>query len=502
MTDGNGQTRSAMREGASPSLMALSSLVTRAGLASQLGKSFGGDRDIYETFGYKKNPTFNDYWNHYQRSDIAAKIVDLPASTTWRRTPEITVEGEESDFPDKIMMLDDRVWLFHYLERLDRLAGIGRYAVLLVGIQGDSELEKPLGSTESETETTRANGFNPARLIYLSVFSEANAEVVEWEEDTGHPRFGRPKFYRLQLSGNKDSNDISQNDTDIKSIEKKVHWSRVLHFADGLLEDDVYGTPRLKKVLNRLEDLQKLVGGSAEMFWQNVAGIWHADIDPDVSVSPDEMTEFDDQLQEAMHGLRRILQTRGVDLSMVGGGTPDPSGSYEVIRQLTSASAEIPERVLFGSERGQLAGDQDRGEWHGRIKSRQEQVAEPSILRPLFQLLHRARVVQLPADGYDVMWPSLDEPTEKDKAEAAKSWLEAAKAGAPGGSVDLVLPPWEVRERFLELPSNIPAPPENWAGTIQDVPPNGGSDDEGQRQGPPNQEDGEGEEEGSVGSTG
>ena len=45
-----------------------------------------------------------------------------------------------------------------------------------------------------------------------------------------------------------------------------VHASRVLHVAEDCLDDDVYGIPRLKPVFDRLDDLLKVVGGSAEFF--------------------------------------------------------------------------------------------------------------------------------------------------------------------------------------------------------------------------------------------
>lgn len=441
-----------LRSQGDPVMMALASLVARSSLQSRLGGQFGGRRDLYETLGYEKNPTFATYWNHYDRSDIAGKIVDLPAQTTWRRRPIVrALEDDDGAFEDQVNELNKAKRLFHYLGRVDKVSGIGHYGVLLIGIKDGRPLEEPL-------ELQGDGAGDLSRLLYLSTFHEDHAEILEFVEDENDPRFGRPFLYRLTFVDH-----VPRDGASRKTVKRRVHWTRVLHVAEGLVEDDVFGTPRLKKVLNRIEDLQKLTGGSAEMFWQNVAGIWHANLDPDVRVGPEELEKFETRIMEAMHGLRRLIETRGVDLDHLAGEPADPTGAYQMLKQLIAASCSppIPERILFGSERGQLASDQDQREWHGRIKSRQEEQAEPVILRPAVDFFARVGVLDLPESGYEVEWPSLDEASGKEQAEEAKAWAEAAQAaGRPG--TDIVLPPWEFRERFMGMPATPPAPPVDW----------------------------------------
>ena len=440
-------------------LMALSDLMTRMGISQRLGKQFSGNRDLYTTLGYKSILKFEDYLAHYERSDIAAKIVDLPAKTTWRNAPVFEVEGDtEGDFQTAVSLLDERFRLFHYLSRVDRLSGIGHYGCILLGIKDGKRLEEPIdmAGQEGRRRGQRAATGDLNKLLYLSVFSEGTAEVLSYIEDEQDPRFGKPEFYELTLL---DTSAIKKQSTK-QTIKRKVHWSRVIHVMEDPLEDDVFGTPRIQRIFNRLDDLQKLVGGSAEMFWQNVAGVWHADLDPEVQASPTEQEAFEEQFHEAMHGLRRILQTRGVDLQTVGGGSPDPKSTYEVIIALIAATAEIPLRILMGNEQGELASSQDQREWHSRIGSRQEQHAEPTILRPTIDMLIRLGILPDPGeDGYSVTWNPLDKPTGQEKAAEAKAWAEAAKAAAPAGAVDLIVPPWEFRERFMDLPADMPDPP-------------------------------------------
>ena len=73
-----------------PSMRANSALLQRYALAGFMGKQFGGKRDLYEVFGYKKVLRFEDYLAKYTRQNVAKRIVNAPADATWRNTPEIT----------------------------------------------------------------------------------------------------------------------------------------------------------------------------------------------------------------------------------------------------------------------------------------------------------------------------------------------------------------------------------------------------------------------------
>jgi hypothetical protein len=229
----------------------------------------------------------------------------------------------------------------------------------------------------------------------------------------------------------------------------------------------VHGTPRLQKVLNRLMDLDKVLGSASELFWLMVTGFIHADLDPNVSAEPAELEAFETDMVEAMHGLRRIIQTRGVDLSRITDSVPDPAGLYDAVRQTIAAGAEIPERILFGSERGELASSQDQKEWHGRIAARQEQHVEPVILRPILDRFITFGI--LPAAEYDVEWPPLDAPTAGDRAEIADRTASAIQKMAPGGAADVVMPPWEFRTEVLGLPELPPPMPSGFLEFDEDV---------------------------------
>jgi phage-related protein (TIGR01555 family) len=427
----------------------LGSLFSRAGgLARSMGKTFGGLRDLWPTLGYRDSPDVETYLSFYARGDVASQIVDLPPDTCWRFPPELRLEddadrGEGKTFLDEVDELDDRIGLWAKMAQIDRLSGIGRYGLLLIGARGQGEgetLREPLEGLTSLKD-----------VMFLKAFHEGLTDIASWVTDEMDPRFGLPETYNVDFNTGSDRGGTGSSRSSV------VHWSRVIHVAENLVDDETFGIPRLERVINKLDDLNKLIGSAAEIFWVAVAGVLHADIDPDVDVDEEDQEQFEADLIEAMQGIRRVVQTRGVELNRIAqSGTVDPGPTYEAIVQLISATARIPERVLFGSERGELASSQDQQQWHATIVARQNNHVEPVIVRAFF---NRLAMLGVKIPDYEVFWAPLDSPSEKQLAEIAKLKAETATMLAPGGQADLLIKPWEGRQ-MLGLTAVPPDPPE------------------------------------------
>src|SRR5690606_25975697 len=153
--------------------------------------------------------------------------------------------------------------LWHYLERIDILSGIGHYGVLLIGLDDGMELDQPAAGLNERGEPLPNR---PQRKItFLRCFDESLAKVESYETDVTNPRFGQPRFYNLTFA---DTRAVSVIQGNTLSVTKRVHWSRVVHIADNRTTSEIVGTPRMKDVFNYLYDLSKILGGSAEMFWK------------------------------------------------------------------------------------------------------------------------------------------------------------------------------------------------------------------------------------------
>lgn len=399
-----------------------STLIPRRRLANLAGQHFSGDRDLYQTMGYPRYLTATDYVDSYLRQDIAAAIVDAYPDGTWREPPKITANDT---LADEWRAIDDRMKLWRTLHRLDRLAGLGHYSVLLMGLDGGQPMEQPV----------KGQGFN---LLYVQPHSERTAQVVAWDDDPTSARYGKPLKYRITTGVNWTGTGAGQ-----KSLT--VHHSRVIHVAERALEDESIGTPRLERVWNRLMDLDKLLGSSAEIYWQNSAMIMQLKADLEVQWDPEEADALTTQIDEMQNGLRRWLRTRGIEANNIAPGLQgsDASNTIDKLIDIIAGAVRIPQRILMGNEAGELASSQDENNWAGRIQERREQFASPTIAEPFIRQLQKYGI--LTGGAFGLEWPESDTLGEDARAEIAlkKAQAVATFANAPGS--ELIATPEEMR---------------------------------------------------------
>lgn len=416
-------------------------MTSRRELAQKLGKQFNGQRDLYEVLGYKKDPTFADYEAAYERGDIAQRIVDAPPTSTWRRKPVISNDENPTEFTEfetQWAKLVQKRRIFHYLERADKLAGIGEYGVLFLGtadIRNEKDLERPMGKLRG-----------PEGLLYLAPFTQDSAAIESTVTDPRSERFGLPEMYTITMS---DTGSLS------KLSQVRVHASRVIHIAEGLRENDILGTPRLKPVFNRLYDIDKIAGGSAEVFWQVAKRIMVLEAKEGFG-AVDEDDALTQMMDEVIHGLRRVIDLQGYEAKVLENSDVHPDEAFRVALALISGTTGIPQRILIGSEQGKMASTQDEINWNGRIADRQLNFAEPTILRPFIDKLIFAGILPAPDKEYVVTWPSLFEQSDKEKATIGLLKARALKAytgkmGEDLGPNSQIVPPEEFRTEILNL---------------------------------------------------
>ena len=397
----------------------MSHVLQRFEFLQKAGLQYGGKRDIWGTAGYERMPTFAHYWGMYKRDPIAARIVDIAPKTTWRTPPDIVEEGqEETAFTEAFDELATRLKLWRYFERVDRLAGVGRYAVLLIGTRGGEALSRPLLKVQG-----------PESVIYLQTYHEENARIHTWVTDAGDPRFGQPETYKVRFTSG-----IENFRPSGAASEMIVHWTRILHVAEDLLEDEVFGRPRLERVLNRLFDLDKIAASTGEAYWQAVVRILTASIDKDADITADDMKLLDERLLEVTHDLRRQVTAQGVKFEYLPSEVPTVRDIGDFYFSLIAAGSGIPQRILFGSEMGELASTTDQQTWFGLIDERQEQYAEPSILRAFIERMTTIGALPSPsAEEYQVQWPTLFQETDTEKAELNLKVAQQAQTLTPVG---------------------------------------------------------------------
>lgn len=423
MSNGNGDGGAveASRDGVATlqrlALAINSVLVERQGLANRLGVAFNGDRDVFEAAGYKKALLFEDFYSAYRRGDIARRIVTAAPDETWRMAPDVWDGGE--DEPDAETVTDfEAAWemlaadydigedaetplsIWHSLALVDRLSGIGRYGVLYLGLAD--------GKQPSEAVDAGALA-GPGDLLYMQAFDEGGAQVAQVDGDNTSRRFGLPLYYNLVVP----TGEVGGQ------RQMRAHWTRCIHVAEGVDNNPLLGTPRLEACWNRLVDILKIMAGAGEAAWKllDAGHILTTQEGKRLPTSETALADLEDQIEEFVHGLRRWLLTEGLEATQIGGSISDPTGLVMANVALISAATGIPQRILLGSERGELASSQDEDNWAKQIETRQRLHAEAMIVRPFIQRLIWAGVLPKPDTGaVTVAWQKL---RKEDKQRAA-----------------------------------------------------------------------------------
>ena len=414
-------------------------LMTRQSLLSSL---IDPNRDIDEECGYPRELSTANYRSLYDREGIASRVVSVMPEECWQKSPSVLEDStpQETPFEQAIADLSETHNLWAYLERVDELSGIGRFGVLLLGFDDGLDLHVEVPAKVEGSNTA------PRKLLYVRPFDEASVTITKTNTDSQSPRHGLPELYNITLL------DIAAGDS--ATVQKRtlhVHWSRVVHVADNRKTSEVYGTPRMQDVFNRLYDLRKLLGGSAEMFWKGAYPGYSFEVNPelgDVELDTDAMkVEF----EKYSNGLQRFLAIQGVSAKSLAPQVANPGPHFEVLLKAIAVSKGIPWRILLGTEEGQLAGAQDQVNWNRRLAKRQANYLTPWLVRPLVDRLIGAGVLEPPADGrYEVQWPDLNTVSEIERAQVATEKVKAYSAYVTSG-VDTLVPPLEFLTKVMGM---------------------------------------------------
>src|SRR5580765_2559090 len=125
-------------------------LTFRSRLANIAGISFGGKRNMYEALGYQRELFPQDYRSRYRRNEVANRVVKALPKATWRGGAEVVEDNTDkmTAFEQAWVDLESRLRIWTVFQRADILAGIGRYAIILIGAPG--KMDEPLESCSAD----------------------------------------------------------------------------------------------------------------------------------------------------------------------------------------------------------------------------------------------------------------------------------------------------------------------------------------------------------------
>lgn len=424
-------------------------------------------RDLDEECGYPREISREQYKRMWDRSGVAKRATKLWPSECWAVDPEVYEEEQsetETEFEVSWKAHLKRLNIWHWLERVDVLSGIGHYGVLFVGFDDGKELSEPVEGVEewfrkralgeedekaeapepvepTEPEEPPVEGEEPAepqappvykgkhRVMYLRAFEESLCQISKLDDDPTSPRFGQPVLYNITFG---DPAAAAEGNTAIAdTTSKPVHWTRVLHVADNRESSEVFGVPRMKPIYNNLHNIQKILGGGGEMFYRGGFPGISIETHPSIENPEINMEETREQLFYYMNTMQRFLINQGTTAKSLAPQIADPKSHLMVQLQEISIAMECPFRIFLGSEEAKLAGGQDVENWLRRVKRRQDKNCTPYQIRAYIDLMLASDVLPEPAE-YFVEWPDLNEPNATDKANVSNT-----KATAMGTYVSL-----------------------------------------------------------------
>jgi hypothetical protein len=413
--------------------------------------TYDGERDLYQALGYKRYLQPTDYRNRYRRGGIARRVVDAYPRAAWAGGATI-VEDEDPDiettFESKTIALFDRLKAWDELQRISTIARLGEYAAILIGapapkIGGEADLTAPLGKVSG-----------PDDILFLRCLPQDYAKVVKVVEDTTDARFGLPLEYEVTLTipisnilggASADGSSITG-----RSIIKRVHYTRIIHVAENLLLNKVYGSSALEPTWNGLDNYDKVMGGGAEAAWQRVNPGMQIDVDKDMLLTPEAERNLDDDVEDYIHDpTRRIMKTRGVKVTMLNSAVNAFNANADCCTRDICGTGGIPHRILMGSERGEMSSTQDRDNWSDRVSEYRKENCLPTLDDLIDRFIECGALPAPKLGSYDVVWPDEEELNEAEKGTLIVQYTTANvnqhNAGEPP-----VITTNEIRTKLLD----------------------------------------------------
>jgi hypothetical protein len=361
----------------------------------------------------------------------------------------VFIEEEEhddnslSDYEIQSAQLWERLSIESRLMKADKLAGLSTYSVVLVGVKDTSPLSSPMPKLKG-----------PDDIIYLLQFAEDNAKVLSLVSNLQDERFGRPEYYEIKTVANPGSGPILATQSATTAV--KVHWTRIIHIAHGLLESDWIGTPDLQASWNDYESLIKTSWGGPEFAWRRGDMGIQWDLDPQYDHKPEDLKKMDEQIEERRHNLRSDIKTSGVTAKPLQGVPDKFASNAETSIKLIAGTHCLPYTLLLGEELGLRAGEQNRETLNIVTQGRRKQFGTPLVRQLQDRLIEFGGLAKPKSkDGkYRVVWGVEEELSEGDKATLAKTYADANHSHSSAGG-GLIYTTDEIRYKVGDDPAEV-----------------------------------------------
>ena len=281
------------------------------------------------------------------REPVAHRIVFTVAHDIFDNWFKLEREGKEQDetFDKQVQTELSRLKAKRELMQMAVFERCYGWAILVLGYADTAEsLAEPL------TE--------PQSLEEISAYSPVQVARIDEVRDKEDPRYGLPEYYNVKRAG-------------IASY-LKIHYSRVIHFANRLIDSDYKGLSVLDPVWDDIVTLRNIRWGMGQTMYRYGSGF------PDITFTGAEKSDIEDFIHSGsfsnlsartyfVHNEHQLLDFKGV-----AGRAIDPMNYYLPIMENISAGSGIPLAILRGVQAGALTGSEvNQQEYYGLISDEQ-----------------------------------------------------------------------------------------------------------------------------------
>lgn len=373
---------------------------------------------LWDEFGYPEQVDFDGYYRAYERNAVAHAAVHNLLDSCWVDSPTI-IDGEEgkeytetTPWEKQVTKLLKKHWA--KIKDADRRNLVGRYSALLIQF-------KDGGDWKDSVNVATVKALGDKAVIRLIPAWESQVTPGTYVTDVQSDRYGQPEFYYFN------EQPVGDDKTYGPTRSVQVHPDRILIICEGSEDENMLsGVPFLRAGYNKLLDLEKISGGSAEGFLKNASRQLSMEFDGATQI--DELVKQAkaagyETLAEAMND--KVLKlNRGTDaaIAMQAGkvgvlsvAAADPSASWTVAANEFSASIQSPFTIQFGQQTGRLASDEDKSVWAKRCNGRRWG-HQTALVTMVIERFWMTGVIAMPTSGeVTLAWSDLLAPSEKEK---------------------------------------------------------------------------------------
>ncbi len=442
---------------------------------------------LWDEFGYPTELTFEHYYKMYERNAVAFGAVHKLLEGCWSDFPVI-VDGDEEKESKETTPWEKGVTKFmkkHWakVKDADRRNLVGHYSALLLQVRDGKTWDQPIAPGSLRRLGDKG-------LVRFIPAWESQLTPSEWQNDQTADDYGQPIMFNF------DERPVGNSGIQGPARGVRIHPDRVIIFCEGSEDESIFsGIPLLRAAFNKLLDLEKTSGGSAEGFLKNASRQLGINFSAQTDMAAIERMakaagydslaqSINEQTRKLNRGIDDGLFTQDAQATVLSVTPADPGPTWEVTANEVSCALLCPFTIQFGQQTGRLASDEDKTDWAKRCNGRRNGFQTDRVML-ILERLWTFGIIDPPTSGeVTLTWADLLAPSEKDKIANGKELAAVAESTQKAFGTSAIEPnqilaameldPLPENENQREIPPGDPLTDANPSGAAANTPKQSG----------------------------